>query len=111
VPLSTLEYHILLALAAGPLHGYALKDAVAAESDGTLTPRAGSLYRVIARLISARLVAEVEPTEAVESHPGMPRRYYALTAAGRRALHAESARLERAAAMAQKRLGLARGRG
>ena len=40
--MSTFEYHVLLALAAGPLHGYAIKDVVAAESSGTLTPRAGS---------------------------------------------------------------------
>lgn len=110
MPLSTLEYHILLALAAGPLHGYALKDAVARESDGTLTPRPGSLYRVIARLISAGFLREVDPGEDAPVHPGVSRRYYALSTPGRRALHAESSRLERAAAMAQKRLGLARGR-
>lgn len=101
-----LEYHILLALAGGPLHGYAITDAVAAESDGTLTPRAGSLYRVLARLLTARLVAEVAPPADAPSHPGLPRRYYALTAAGRRALIAEAARLKRTASVVRKRLGL-----
>lgn|SRR5512147_917603 len=110
MPLDPLEYHVLLALAAGPRHGYAIKDAVAAESGGVLTPRAGSLYRVIARLLSTRLVTEVEPADA-PPHPGVPRRYYAITAAGRRALSAEAQRLERIASVAQKRLGLARGRG
>ncbi len=43
--LSNLEYHVLLALANGPVYGYAIADAVGTESDGTLTPRAGSLYR------------------------------------------------------------------
>src|SRR3954470_22302218 len=42
-PMSALEYHVLLALASGPLHGYAVKDAVVAESSGALVPRAGSL--------------------------------------------------------------------
>jgi PadR family transcriptional regulator len=111
VRLDLLEYHVLLALAAGPLHGYAIKDAVAAESDGALTPRAGSLYRVIARLLAARLLVEVHPGPAAPPHPGVPRRYYTITAAGRRALSAEALRLQRTAAVAQKRLGLARGRG
>jgi DNA-binding PadR family transcriptional regulator len=108
--MSTLEYHVLLALASGPLYGYAIKDAVAVESDGTLTPRAGSLYRVLARLMTARLVAEVAPAGESSSHPGLARRYYALTAAGRRALTAEAERLRRTAAVAERRLGLARGR-
>ncbi len=108
--MDSLVYHILLALATGPAHGYAIKDAVARESDGTLTPRAGSLYRVIARLVTDRLVTEVDPGPGAESHPGIPRRYYALTAAGKRSLSAEAARLKRAASVAEKRLGLARGR-
>ena len=106
---SLLEYHVLLALAGGALHGYAIAERVAAESAGTLRPRAGSLYRVIARLVSEGLVAESEGEPDV-SHPGLARRYYALTAAGRRTLGEEARRLKQAAAVAEKRLGLARGR-
>lgn len=108
--MSILEYHVLLALANRPLHGYAIKDAVAVESDGTLRPRAGSLYRVLARLMTARLVAEVEAGAESPSHPGLARRYYALTPGGRRALTAEAHRLKRTAAVAEKRLGLVEGR-
>lgn len=43
--MSTLEYHVLLALAGGPLHGYAVKQRVEDESDRSLTPQPGSLYR------------------------------------------------------------------
>src|SRR6266545_329680 len=106
---SLLEFHVLLALASGALHGYAIAERVAAESGGTLLPRAGSLYRVIARLISEGLVAESEG-EVEIPHPGLARRYYALTAAGRRTLGEEARRLKQAAAVAEKRLGLARGR-
>jgi DNA-binding PadR family transcriptional regulator len=106
---SLLEFHVLLALAGGALHGYAIAERVAAESGGTLLPRAGSLYRVIARLISEGLVAESEG-EVEAPHPGLARRYYALTAAGRRTLGEEARRLKQAAAAAEKRLGLARGR-
>jgi DNA-binding PadR family transcriptional regulator len=106
--MSLLEYHALLALANGPLYGYALKDAIAAESGGTLTPRAGSLYRVVARLMTSGLIAEAEAVSL--PHPGLARRYYGLTAEGRRALAAEARRLKGAAALAEKRLGAARGR-
>ena len=108
--LSTLEYHALLALASGPLHGYAITDAVVAESSGTVTPRAGSLYRVLGRLMTSGLVVETKPAGAPEPHPGHARRYYTLTAAGRRALAAEAQRLKRTAAVAEKRLGVAQGR-
>lgn len=36
--LSNLEYHVLLAVCQGPLHGYAIRDAVEAESAGALAP-------------------------------------------------------------------------
>ena len=106
--MSNLEYHVLLALARGPLHGYAVKQHVEEESDGTVTALAGSLYRVIARLITAGLVTETDPKGPVEAHPGLARRYYTLTPAGRRALAAESARLKGAVALAEKRLRTAR---
>jgi len=44
------------------------------------------------------------------AHPGLARRYYTLTARGRRTLADETQRLKRTAAVAEKRLGLARGR-
>ena len=108
--MSTLEYHVLLALSSGPLHGYAVKDAVAADSGGSQTPRAGTLYRVVARLITAGLVRETEPADGRTPHPGLERRYYGLTAAGRRALADEAERLKATAAVAAKRLGALRTR-
>jgi DNA-binding PadR family transcriptional regulator len=108
--MSNLEYHVLLALASGPLYGYAISDAVASDSAATLTPRAGSLYRVLARLMSAGLVNEVDPAGDIPPHPGLARRYYALTRVGRAALLAETRRLKGATTMAEKRLGVAPGR-
>ncbi len=107
---STLEYHVLLALARDPLYGYAIKEAVLDESAGALAPRAGSLYRVIARLVTWRLVEGAEPDEAAPPHPGRERKYYALTTEGRRALAAETHRLKEVAALAEERLGAVRGR-
>jgi DNA-binding PadR family transcriptional regulator len=108
--LSLFEYHVLLALAAGPLHGYAIKDAVAMESEGALEPRAGSMYRVIARLTTSGLVTGAADPHRGEPHPGLARRCYALTVAGRSTLAAEAARLKRAAAKAESRLRVARSR-
>lgn len=107
---SRLEYHVLLAMAVEPLYGYAIKEAVEVESEGAVTPRAGSLYRVIARLISWGLVREATPGGEVERHPGRARRYYALTREGREALAAEAARLKGVAALADRRLRTAGGR-
>jgi DNA-binding PadR family transcriptional regulator len=105
--MTLLEYHVLLALAEESLHGWAVAERVSEDSGGTLRPRAGSLYRVIARLMAEGWVAE-SPGAADEPHPGLPRRYYALTAPGRRTLAHESPRLRRAAALALKRLGAER---
>lgn len=111
VELSTLEFHVLLALASGPLYGYAIKDTVSVESAGTLNPRAGSLYRVMGRLLVGGLLKEVAPAASDDTpHPGLARKYYALTANGRRVLAAEAQRLKRSASIAEKRLGVAPGR-
>ena len=107
---NTLEYHVLLAMATGPLYGYAISEAVESESEGAVTPQAGSLYRVIARLMAWGLVSEAQPGEAVAPHPGLARRYYELTAGGRATLAAETRRLKGTVALAEKRLGVAGGR-
>ena len=107
--LSTLDYHVLLAMAEGPRYGYAIKSAVEDESSGTLRPRAASLYRVIARLMGQGLVEEARAVDD-GPHPGRARKYYGLTTDGRLALAEESQRLREAAALAEERLGRAEGR-
>lgn len=107
--LPPLDYHVLLALAERQLYGYAITAAVDRESGGAVSPPAGSLYRVLARLMSQGWVAEADAPET-ESHPGRPRRWYALTGEGRRVLADESRRLADAATLALSRLGTA-GRG
>jgi DNA-binding PadR family transcriptional regulator len=107
--MSNLDYHVLLAMATGPRYGYAIKSDVEEESGGTITPGAGSLYRVIARLMERGWVEETEAPEPVQPHPGRTRKYYGLTAEGRVALQEEAARLREAAALAEKRLGASEG--
>lgn len=102
--ISNLEFHVLLALASEPMYGYAITAAVAEESGGAFNPRAGTLYRILARLMTWRLVEELEAPEDAESHPGRPRRWYALSTEGRQTLAAESERLKSMAALADRRL-------
>jgi DNA-binding PadR family transcriptional regulator len=103
--MNTLEYHVLLAMAGGPLYGYRIKTAIESESAGALSPGAGSLYRVLARLLARGLVEEIVAPETTPAHPGLARRYYQLTAEGRHALADEARRLRSVAALAVKRLG------
>ena len=91
--LSRLEFHVLLSLAGGALYGYRITDAIEEASEGTLTPRAGTLYRVIARLMAWGLVDEVPAPEEEAQHPGRPRRWYALTPEGRAFLTEEARRM------------------
>lgn len=108
-PLSSLDFHVLLVLADGPLYGYAILKAVADESGGAFRPEIGSLYRVLARLLSDGLVDEVT-SKAVRSesaHPGRSRRYYRLTSAGKAALKSEARRLDGVLRIAKKRALLA----
>lgn len=106
---SRMEYHVLLAMASGPVYGYALKQAVEEESQGALAPRAGSLYRILARLMERALVEEVEAPADVPPHPGRPRQYYGLTGEGKGVLADETRRLQGVAALARERLGMAEG--
>jgi DNA-binding PadR family transcriptional regulator len=106
--MSTLEYHVLLSMAPAPRYGYSIKEAVEIESGGTLTPPAGSLYRVLARLMTRGWVVETEPGE-VAPHPGLARRYYGLTPDGRATLADEARRLREVADLADARLGATEG--
>jgi DNA-binding PadR family transcriptional regulator len=93
---------ILTALAAQPLHGYGVIQAVKELSGGDVVLRAGTLYGALDRLTEQGLVA-VEREEAVD---GRLRRYYRLTDAGAAALAGQVDRLRRHASAAEARLKL-----
>ena len=90
-PLGDLPFHILLALGDGPAHGYAIGKEVEARSGGRLDPTTGALYQALKRLAEDGLV---EPAASPSDASDARRKYFALTAAGRRAAAAEAARLE-----------------
>ena len=58
--MSDLEFHVLLALADGPSHGYAIGKAVEEQSGGELDPTTGALYQVFRRLSDDGLIASAD---------------------------------------------------
>ena len=91
LPLAPVWFEILLALAAGELHGYAVMQEVARRSDGAVTLHPGSLYRALARLLEDALIVEVEARPS--SGDDERRRYYQITPLGRAVARAEAERL------------------
>jgi DNA-binding PadR family transcriptional regulator len=89
---TAMEFEILLSLAGGDLHGYAIIQDIGERSNGTLTVRPGTLYRAISRLLVAGLIEEVGGSGADADER---RRYYAMTKAGRQVATIESQRLAR----------------
>ena len=95
-PMTPTDFHVLLVLSQGALYGYAIMKALDQESAGSITPEIGSLYRVLARLVSQGYVEQVPGVShgKDKTYPGRRRKYYELSPAGERALRAEAARLQ-----------------
>jgi DNA-binding PadR family transcriptional regulator len=84
-------FHVLLALADGPLHGYAIMQAVETSSGSAMGP--GTVYGTLERLEAAGLVREL-PAARTDR-----RRVFALLPAGRQSLQEEARRLSRLASL------------
>jgi DNA-binding PadR family transcriptional regulator len=91
LPLPAATLHILLAVADGERHGYAIIQDVEVRTDGELRMSAGTLYRSIARMVEQGLISEVAKrrTRAEDER----RRYYRLTPFGTAVARAEVRRL------------------
>jgi DNA-binding PadR family transcriptional regulator len=100
LPLPPAVYLILLALNDGEAHGYRIRTAVIERSDGLVTLDPGSLYRYIARLVDDGAIAE-SPARPRPQDDDERRRYYRLTAVGRRLLTAETDRMAELVAAAR----------
>jgi DNA-binding PadR family transcriptional regulator len=90
LPLKPADFHILLALLTEELHGYAIMQRVADESDGQVALELGSLYRIIARLTDAGLIA---PSRVRRADDDPRRRYCRITPLGREVASREARRL------------------
>lgn len=111
VPLPASQHHILLALADGEKHGYAIMREVTQMTDGDVTMGPGTLYGTVKRMLAAGLIEETDERPDPEFDDER-RRYYRVTGFGVRVLDAETARLHRLVATAQlKRIAGAPGPG
>ena len=91
-PLPAAAFQIMLALADGDLHGYAIMRQVEEQTSGRLRLGPGTLYGSIQTLLEGKLIEEVDRPENIEVHSER-RRYYRLTVAGRKMAPSEAEKL------------------
>jgi DNA-binding PadR family transcriptional regulator len=92
LPLPSATFHILMALAAGDRHGYAIIQEVAQRSNNRLKLGAGTLYRSLQRMLEQGLIVETRDRPVPESDDER-RRYYRITRYGTSVARAEARRL------------------
>lgn len=93
LPLTPAMLHVLLALADGDKHGYAIIKEVSRRTNDQVALGAGTLYALIKRLLSEAMILETDerPDPSLDDER---RRYYRLTPFGRAVAMAEVQRLE-----------------
>ena len=98
--LKPISLHILLTLADGDSHGYAIMQAIRARTQGSVAAQTASFYRYLAKLIDEGLVAEAQGRREGDD----PRRgtYYRITHRGRKLLADEERRLSDLVAQMKK---------
>ncbi len=108
LPLPTVTFHILMAVASGDRHGYAIIQDVADRTNGQLRLGAGTLYRSLERMLRQGLIEETGDRPAPEMDDER-RRYYRITRFGEAVAQAEASRLTALVRMARAS-GFAKGR-
>ena len=98
-PLTPAVLHILLALAEGERHGYAIAQEIETATEGDIHMGPGTLYGSIRRMLSAGLIDESPRRRRPDDDER--RRYYRMTPQGRRLLEAELSRLTRVVRVAR----------
>ena len=93
--------HILLSLSAEDRHGLGIAADVREFSGGKLALGPGTLYGTLSRLLDAGLVDDLGSPDSEDGDPR--RRYYRITARGRKALEVETADMASILAVAKRR--------
>lgn len=109
LPLKTEVLQILLALAAGPLHGYALMSRIEEDSGGAISPQAGAFYRTVRNMLVDGLIEECDDPDKTEGNR-RARYVYRVTALGRSVARAEVARLQQVVRLGRSRILVTRPR-
>lgn len=91
LPLPNLTFQILLALGRGDLHGYGIIRDIEERTEGRVGVRSGTLYATIQRLGEDGLIQDAPFPRDPDTDAR--RKYYRITALGRRVAAAEAERL------------------
>jgi DNA-binding PadR family transcriptional regulator len=100
LPLPPATFHILIALADGDRHGYAIIQDIAARTHNVVRLSAGTLYRSVQRMLEQGLLEETQDRPAPDEDDER-RRYYRLTEFGAAVARAEARRLSDLVKLAQ----------
>src|SRR5258708_1102805 len=92
LPVRVATFEVVMALAAGDRHGYAIILDVAARTNNRLRLGAGTLYRSLQRMLEQGLIVETGERPAAEFDDER-RRYYRITPFGESVARAEAVRL------------------
>ena len=105
LPLTESTFYILLSLVPGKKHGYAILKDVEGLSGGEGGLSISTLYSTLHRLLDRGLIERISDGTDEHTGPGLPRKAYVLSEAGRRVLQAETRRMQGLVAAARLRLG------
>ena len=103
LPLKADAFYVLLVLLHGERHGYAIMREAAERSGQRVELQAGALYRLLRRMLDDGLVVESQRRPAADADDER-RRYYRVTALGRRVLAADVDRMASLVATARAAL-------
>ena len=93
LPMNAVEFTVLLVLADGASHGYAIVKQIEEHTDGQISLLPGNLYAILRRLMAAGLIAHAPATSS--NGADKRRRNYRITAFGRKVAAAEATRMKR----------------
>ena len=100
LPLTPALFHVLLALADGDKHGYAILKDVELRTGGDVRLSTGTLYGIVKRLLAEGMIEESRRRPAAERDDER-RIYYHLTPLGLQVAAAEAERHEKIVALAR----------
>ena len=103
LPLTETTLYILLSLAPGPRHGYAIMKDVRALSHNRVELSTGTLYSALKRLLDQEWIRRAEDPDPIAANGGRKRKAYVLTDLGSSILQAEVDRLQGLVRVARRR--------
>ena len=102
LPLTPAVFFVLLSLADGEKHGYAIMQGMATLSGGKFRMGPGTLYTTLQRLLDLALIEEVQGSGAAVERENR-RRYYRLAGNGKVLLEEEISRMDSVVRLARRK--------